>query len=136
MRSLRESGFSTLEVIAAVAIIAIALIPIATLQTQIARSQVRLAEAHAESTDVHNAMALLRDVNPMLTPEGQRRLDDNTTLTWTSAPVSSLRQSVNPAGFELQLYRVTGAIRDGDTSVTTVQIDLIGWRPATEGAAE
>lgn len=136
MRARRESGFSTLEVIAAVAIIAIALIPIATLQTQIARSQARLTEAHAESTAVQNAMALMRDINPMLTPEGQRRMSGATTLSWTSAPVSEARQSVNPAGFSVQLYRVTGTIRGAGATETTVQIDLIGWRASSDAPTE
>lgn len=136
MRAQRESGFSTLEVIAAVAIIAIALIPIAALQTQLARSQARLAEAHSDSTAVQNAVALLRDINPMLTPEGQRRLDDRTTLFWTSAPVSGLRPSVNPPGFEVQLYRVSAAIRRPSQPSTTIQLDLIGWRPLSEDSSE
>jgi general secretion pathway protein I len=136
MRARRESGFSTLEVIAAVAIIGIALVPIATLQIQLSRGQARLTEAQTESTDVHNAMALLREVNPMLSPEGQRRLDDRTTLTWTSASVSGLRQSVNPAGFEVQLYRVDGAIRRENAPVTAVQLDLIGWRASSAAAGE
>lgn len=136
MRAWRESGFSTLEVIAAVAIIAIALMPIATLQTQLARSQARLAKAHAESTAVQNAMALLREINPMLTPAGEHRLDGRTTLNWTSAPVSSLRQSVNPPGFEVQLYRVSAAIRRPNAPDTTVQLDLIGWRSAIQPSAE
>jgi general secretion pathway protein I len=136
MRAKLESGFSTLEVIAAVAIIGIALIPIAALQTQLARSQARLAKAHAESTAVHNAMALLRDINPMLTPEGQRRLDDSTTLTWTSAAVSGLRQSVNPPAFEVQLYRVSATINRPSAASTAIQLDLIGWRPASQRSGE
>lgn len=136
MRAKRESGFSTLEVIAAVAIIAIALVPIATLQIQLTRSQARLAEAHTESTDVHNAMALLRDINPMAAPSGARRLDHQSTLTWTSAAASPRRQSTTPPGFEVQLYRVSGVIQRANAPATTIQIDLIGWRPANEGAAE
>lgn len=132
----RETGFTTLEVIAAVAIIGVALVPIAALQIHLSRGQARLAEAHAESTDVHNAMALLREVNPMLAPTGQRRLDDRTTLSWTSAPVSGLRQSVNPPGFEMQLYRVEGEIQRQNAPATAVQIDLIGWRPSSSRAGE
>lgn len=128
MKNRLETGFSTLEVIAAVAIIGIALVPIATLQTQLARSEARLAETHAQTTAVQNALAQLREVNPMLTPSGQRALSDRTTLTWTSAPVSGLRQSVNPPGFEVQLYRLTGQIRKDDDTVTAVQLDLVGWR--------
>lgn len=132
MRSRLETGFSTLEVIAAVAIIAVALVPIAALQVQLARTQARLVEIQTDSTDVRNALALLRDINPMLTPTGQRRLDDQTNLIWTSAPASSLRPSVNPAGFEVQLYRVSGAIARGDGSVTSLQLDMVGWRPGSE----
>lgn len=136
MRTRHESGFSTLEVIAAVAIVAIALVPIAALQTQLARSQARLMEVHADSTAVQNAMALLRDINPMLTPSGERRLDDRTTLTWSSAPASPLRPSANAPGFEVRLYRVSAAIRRNGAAGVTLQVDLIGWRPMTAPQTE
>lgn len=129
MRTHGESGFSTLEVIAAVAIIAIALVPIIGLQTQLTRSQIRLEEAHTDSTAARNALALIRDINPMQTSEGSRRLDDRTTVRWSSAPVSPLRQSINPAGFEVQLYRISAVIERPETTVTTMQFDLVGWRP-------
>lgn len=130
----REAGFSTLEVIAAVAIVAIALLPIAALQTQLARSQGRLAEAHAETTSAQSALALLRDINPMLTPTGERRLDDRTTLVWTSAPASDLRRSITPAGFEVQLYRIHAQVR-GAGAATELQLDLIGWRKISDDTA-
>lgn len=136
MKSRTETGFSTLEVIAAVAIIAIALVPIATLQIQLARSQSRLAETHAETTAVQNALAMLREVNPMTNPTGQRNLGGQTILTWSSAPVSALRQSVNPVGFDVQLYRVSGQIHFADAAVTAVEVDLIGWRRRAEQSGE
>jgi len=131
-----EHGFSTLEVIAAVAIVGIALVPIVGLQTQLVRSQARLEEVHADSTAVQNAMALLREVNPMLTPTGQRQFSDRTRLTWTSTPVSTLRTSINPSGFAVQLYRVTADIQRPGAPTTTLQVDLIGWRAVTEPAME
>jgi Tfp pilus assembly protein PilV len=127
-----ERGFSTLEVIAAVAIIGIALIPIIALQTQLTQSQVRLEQTQADSTAVQNAMALLREVNPMATPTGERHFSDSTTLTWTSAPASPLRPSANAPGFEVQLYRVTAAIHRPGAPLTTVRVDLIGWRATAE----
>lgn len=128
----RESGFSTLEVIAAVAIIAVALVPIMMLQTQLARSQARLDASHEQSTSAQNALALLRDINPMSTPTGRRRLDARTELAWSSTPISGVSQTVNPTGFEVQLYRVTGAIERDTLPLTTVEIDLIGWRAARD----
>lgn len=136
MSNRREQGFSTLEVIAAVAIIGIALIPIEALQTQISRSQARLMDVHAESTSVQNAMALLREVNPMLTPAGERRLDERTSLTWTSTPLSAPRPSTNAAGFEVQLYRVSANIRRSNATPTTLQVDLIGWRSISDPPSE
>lgn len=132
MRPSHQSGFSTLEVIAAVAIIAVALVPIMDLQTELARSQARLAETSADSTAVNNALALMRDVNPMQAPEGRRRLDDRTAIVWTSVPISSVRQSVNPPGFEVQLYRLNAVIERGGGGVLNVQVDVVGWRRATE----
>lgn len=131
-----ERGFSTLEVIAAVAIVGIALAPIAALQAQLTRSQARLEEAHGDSTAVQNAMALLREVNPMLTPTGERRFSDGATLTWTSAPASPVRTSTNAPGFAVQLYRVHADIRRPGAPATTLQVDLIGWRAVAEPANE
>lgn len=124
----RESGFSTLEVIAAVAIIAVALVPIMMLQTQLARSQARLDAAHDQSTSAQNALALIRDINPMSTPTGRRRLDARTDLAWSSTPISGVSQTVNPTGFEVQLYRVTGVVERDNVPLTTTQIELVGWR--------
>ena len=98
MKARFQTGFSTLEVIAAVAIIAVALVPIAALQSQLARNQARLAAMQEETSAVQNAMTLLREINPMLTPQGERRLDDRTALTWTSAPASPRAQTANPQG--------------------------------------
>lgn len=131
-----ERGFSTLEVIAAVAIIGIALVPIAALQAQLTRSQARLEEANADSTAVQNAMALLREVNPMLTPSGERRFSDGVILTWTSTPASPVRPSSNSPGFAVQLYRVSANVRRPAAPVTTLQVDLIGWRAVAEPATE
>lgn len=125
----RESGFSTLEVIAAVVIVAVALVPILSLHTQLTRGQIALAERQADSTALQNALALTRDVNPMLQPQGRRQLDPATIVSWTSTPISPRRQSVNPAGFEVQLYRIDARI-EGQGAVRAFQFELIGWRPA------
>jgi len=136
MSKQRERGFSTLEVIAAVAIIGIALVPIAALQTQLTRSQARLMDVHAESTAVQNAMALLREVNPTLMPTGERRLDDSTTLRWASAPLSAPQPATNAPQFEVRLYRVNATIQRPNAPVTTLAVDLIGWRAVHEPAME
>ena len=134
MKRRSETGFSTLEVIAAVAIIAVALIPIASLQTQLARGGTRLVDAQDTTRAVQNAMAIVRAVNPMRTPRGRRVLSDQNVLSWSSAPISPLRSSVNPAGFEVQLYRVSVEIAHGAGAVDTFEVDIVGWRPASEAA--
>ncbi len=131
MSTQRESGFSTLEVIAAVTIIAVALIPIANLQTQLARQQARLNEASQTTNAVQNALAFVREVNPALTPRGQRELSDGKTLTWTSTSISPPRDSANPPGYEIQLFRVRAEVRDGATA-STFEVDLVGWRRSGE----
>ena len=63
-------------------------------------------------------------------------MGEQTTLMWSSAPVSGLRQSVNPPGFDVQLYRVTGHIRRAGGAATAVEVDLIGWRRQTDAPWE
>ncbi|UPT61159.1 MAG: hypothetical protein M0D54_11890 [Hyphomonadaceae bacterium JAD_PAG50586_4] len=122
------AGFTTLEVIAAIAIIAIALVPIMTLQGELARHQARLTQVQDRATATHNSLALLRDINPMATPAGQRRLDERTILTWTSVAISPARRTVNPAGFDAQLYRVSAIIERDAQTLSATEIELIGWR--------
>lgn len=130
-----ESGFSTIEVIAAVAIVAVALLPIAALHIQIARAQTQLAQRHAESTALHNALALLRDINPMSEPQGRRQLTDATALRWTSVPISPVEPSIDPRGFELQVFQVTAEIEGGEVAPTSVQVELVGWRALADQRA-
>ena len=56
----RDAGFSVMEALVAVAILAIALIPILMLQTQTSRASIREAQARAAITDQQNALAMLR----------------------------------------------------------------------------
>lgn len=134
MKRRGENGFTTLEVIAAVAIIAVALIPIGALQAQLARGQARLSDARDTTSAVQNAVAIVRGVNPITAPTGRRALSERSVLTWTSAPISPLRPSVNPAGFEVQLYRVSAEVTYGADVVEAFEVDLVGWR-ATSNAA-
>lgn len=132
MKRSGETGFSTLEVIAAVAIVAVALIPIASLQTQLARSQARLVDAQDTTSAVQNAMAMIRSINPMAAPSGRRVLSDQMVLSWTSTPSSPVRPSVNPMGFEVQLYSVHAEIAHGAGAVDRFDVDLVGWRATSD----
>ncbi|OQW58958.1 MAG: hypothetical protein A4S17_11560 [Proteobacteria bacterium HN_bin10] len=126
-----QRGFSTIEVIAAVAIVAIALVPIGTLLGELARGHARLEAAQAESSAVHNAISLLRDINPMQAPSGAFQLDAQTTLTWRASPISSVRRSVNPAGFELQLFRIDAEVRRNN-EISSFAVEITGWRPLAD----
>ncbi|ANP45722.1 hypothetical protein [Candidatus Viadribacter manganicus] len=121
-------GFSTLEVIAAVAIIAVALVPIAALQIQLSQSQARLAARTEEANRIENAIAIMREVNPLLTPNGAQAIDENAVLRWTSTPLSAPTPSTNPIGFEVQLFRLNGAVETAGASEDAVEIDVIGFR--------
>jgi|LNFM01.1.fsa_nt_gb type II secretory pathway component PulJ len=135
MTNRTERGFSTLELIAAVAITAVALIPLAGVQAQLARDQARLSAQQRELTSVNNALAVLRASNPMLNPRGSQQLDAETTLTWDSAPVSPLTPTVNPPGFVARLYRVDAALQHRGEMVTSLQVDILGWRANADGSS-
>lgn len=127
---LNQSGFSALEAIAAVAILAVALIPIASLQSQLARGYGRQLEEAARSSAVHNSISLMRSINPMQTPSGTHQMGQ-ATMSWTSTPISPVQNSAQPAGFEVRLYRVEVEVSDRDVA-SSYSLDLIGWRVVTE----
>lgn len=134
----RRGGFSLIEALIALAIAAMMLTALFQLQIQMARGQARAERVLEQVSSQENALALLRDLNPMLEPTGEIRLVEGDTVRWSSAPHG--RAQINagfPSGngqFEVQLFTVTVEIsrRDG-TSVSPLSFDRLGWRRLSPG---
>ena len=128
-----QSGFSVIEALAALAIIAIALIPLMSLQVQVSRGYIHQRELRAELTARRNGLALLRDLNIMESPSGVRALDPETTMSWSAAPISPLtrntRQGAGEGEFSVRLFRVRISLIRPGASPDVFSVEQLGWRP-------
>ena len=130
----RESGFSLIEALVALAIAAMALLAIFALQQQLAQGEVRHTRALHLVALQRNALALTSDLNPTAEPQGSLRLAGGQWVRWNSAPLTPPRtnvgaSSVGEGAFEVRLYRVRVAITDArGAPLGGLDFDRIGWR--------
>ena len=129
----RRHGFSLIEALIALAIAAMMLTALFQLQIQMARGQVRAESVLEQVASQENALALMRDLNPMQEPSGETVLPQGDTIRWTSEPRGRSQTNVGfPAGngqFEVQLYTVTVEIVKPDRGlVAPLVFDRMGWR--------
>lgn len=131
--SLQQRGFSLLEAIVALTIMATCLLALyAWLSTStLALNRVR---ANAQSlTDARAAQAVIETINPMQNPSGQRALPP-LEIRWKSRPLTDLRFGISPAGaatpFDLRLFELSVEVRRDNQTVREYQVRKIGWAAA------
>lgn len=134
-----RQGFSLIEALVALTIAALTLAAIFELQIQMVRGQQRATEVMDQVASQENALALTRDINPMLRPEGTIALPEGDTIRWSSVPRG--RPVINagfPAGngaFEVQMFRVTVDIeRVQGRSPAPLSFERMGWRRTSSGS--
>jgi len=121
-RGRAQSGFSLLEAIVAMVVMATALL---ALYAWLSSSTLGLTRAQAQTralADSRSALALVETINPMLEPSGQRRLGD-IEVSWTTTPVVPRRTGLTRAGqpslYDVALYDMEVSVRrDGGTEET------------------
>ena len=130
----RQAGFSVIEALVAVAVIAIALLPLVALQMQVSRDHVRQRVVRAEIAAQCNALALLRDANIMDAPRGERDLGDGQNMRWAATPLSRLTRTTDrgtgDGEFDVVLYRVEVTIDLGEGAPFVFDVEQLGWRSA------
>lgn len=104
MRSSRPAGFSLLEAIVAMAILASAGLALFAAMNQSVRMVERAEAARERESAQRDALAWIQTVNPALEPSGEVQLGD-VLLHWKSEPVEPPRDAA--AGYlRSGLYRV------------------------------
>lgn len=123
-----RAGFSVVEVLAAIALIAVAMIPLYQLQRALADAAFRLEQSAAALEAKENALAWLETVNPQLQPDGEIMIG-GWLVRWQARPVATvpiargyLGESIHSVG----LYDVEVRMeRNGRSDSFTVR--KIGW---------
>lgn len=132
-----QSGFSVIEALAALAIIAVALVPLMSLQVQVLRGYIHQRDQRTELIARRNSLALLRDLNIMESPSGERVLDSETRMNWNAEPISPLtrntRQGAGEGEFDVRLFRVRIALTRTGASPRVFSVEQLGWRPIVQG---
>ncbi|WP_133394169.1 PulJ/GspJ family protein [Luteimonas terrae] len=130
-----QVGFSLLEAIVALTILATAGLALFAAMNQSVQMAQRVEQARLADSAVRNAMAWMETVNPALAPSGEQRLGD-VDLRWQSELVEPSRNSMTghlQAGlFEVGLYTVTLDLRRDGQLLTTTQIRRVGYRQVRE----
>ncbi len=130
----RRGGFSLIEALVALTIAAITLTAVFELQSQLVRSQERASRVIEQVAAQENALALLRDLNPMETPQGEIVIPDGDTIRWTSEPLGQPRLNTGfPTGdglYQVQRHAVTVTIERarGAASPPPMTFDRLGYR--------
>ncbi|MGE0741143.1 MAG: hypothetical protein AB7O98_07350 [Hyphomonadaceae bacterium] len=127
-----------LEALIAVAIVAMALVPIMSLESQLTRRHAAQRAEHASLLAQQNALAIIRDMNVWQSPDGSAELQSGSIMRWRATPLSSPRRSLRAGNgegdFEIVLYRLDVEILDrAGNRLTRFSVDKLGWRRAADG---
>ncbi|NBB63525.1 prepilin-type N-terminal cleavage/methylation domain-containing protein [Pseudomonas sp. ODNR1LW] len=133
MTRVERGGFSLIEALIALTIAAITLTAIFELQQQMARGQRRATDVMEQVAAQENALALIRDLNPMEQPEGSIELPEGDTIRWSATPKTQVQRNAGfPIGdglFDVQLFTVTVEVnRRNGRSPAPLVVDRLGWR--------
>lgn len=128
-----RQGFSLIEALVALTIAALTLTAVFELQSQLVRSQERASRVIEQVASQENALALLRDLNPMETPEGEIVIPDGDTIRWTSEARGPPRLNTGfPTGdglYQVQRHTVTVTItRARGAAPPPLVFDRLGYR--------
>lgn len=137
----RTAGFSLLEALIALAIATLTLTAVLGLQRQLVDGQRRMEAMLARSEQRQNVLALLKDLNPDYTPEGEILLPPRATVRWSSTPITQPRLSAGfPGGdgnFYVTLHRVAVEVIDESGAVVdSFEIERMGWLTEDEFAVQ
>lgn len=137
MRRSRSRGFSLLEAIVALAIVASAGLALFAAMNQSIQMVRRAEAARLSDSAMRNALAWLETINPGQTPEGEERLGD-VVLTWRSEPIEPPRDAAMgylQAGlYQVGLYDMTVDLQIDGAAPTSFHLRKVGYVQVREPA--
>lgn len=132
---LKSRGFTLLEAIVALAILATGAMALLAALNGALRSIERAEAAARLDTATENAIALLEAVNPMVQPQGEERLGDF-DVRWSARPVEppgpGLTDYLQPGLFDVGLYDVEVVVASARGVERRFVLRRAGWVQARQ----
>jgi len=131
-RGRAPAGFTLLEAIVAIVVLAAALVPIYTLVSNLSRSAFRVDEANRRAEIETDALNIMSTINPMADPSGSLDLGPY-AVRWTTQPIAGpLDGSGYPSGvsaFRIGLYQANVEVQEpGGKLLTSFPLRMIGYK--------
>lgn len=129
---MREAGFTTIELLVALAIFSIGLFALLEVKVEMLDRQKRQLSQVDKLEQEGNALVLLRKVNPAMEPSGSRSLGDDRILSWSARQTSPFTHQLVWLGRETEYtvatYRADYMIRQNNVVNTRGYVEMIGRR--------
>lgn len=126
----KSLGFSTLELLVALAILSLGLMALIDFRQWLLQTQSRQLAQAEEVQHEANALALLRQINPASQPSGRIALDQSLRLQWDARIVGGYRPQLawlgRETGYRVALFKVNYAIVEADAAIVRGSVELIG----------
>ncbi len=131
-RDQASAGFTLLEAIVALTVMALALIPLITFIAQSSDQLIRAADANERSIVTQSVLALMDPINPMAEPEGTLPLDEQISVSWKSdvivpANEGALVGTLLP-GFRVGFYGLTVTVTRGKVPWFDFPMRKVGYQ--------
>lgn len=121
-------GFSVMETLVAVALLAIAVIPLYAFQQTLAGTAVRLQNASDLLDAQESALAVLQTIDPHSEPQGEMDLGD-WQLSWSARELASEHPADGYLGSSIWgvgLYEINATLERGETR-HDMSFRRVGW---------
>lgn len=137
MRYSTSRGFTLLEAVVALAILAAAGLAVFAAMSQSMQMVTRAERVRAADSAMRNALAWSERINPMETPSGEHQLGDY-LLRWQAEPIEPPRDGATgalaPGLYEIGLYRLHMELwRNGELARQAI-LNRAGYRQVREPA--
>jgi type II secretory pathway pseudopilin PulG len=129
----RVAGFTLIEAMAALAIASTIMVGVFAVMHQLIDGQRRYDAITRRANIEHDAIALVRDVNPSNVATGDLPMPPNMILHWTSEAISDPKLTTGfPRGdgnYTATLYRITVNVDDaaGHDVIPPFTLERVGW---------
>ena len=128
----REAGFTILESLIALAIVAATLIPICDMQISLLAKARRQEAVRQQVADMRNGLVVLQAINVMERPSGEIAIGSDRLLRWTAEAETRSRRSLRflqgEGDFDVILYRVRAQVTRRARAGSGFSVEQLGWK--------